>query len=138
MTKILIGTLAKKMNCPVETIRYYEKIGLLTAPSRTAGGQRVYNDQQVRELSFVLEARKLDFSLETISTLLHLSQEPDSPCKSTLEIVESKLDVVNRKIADYVLLKESLSSLAESCRNTCGTQGQDDCCILDIMKKSDD
>jgi len=137
---MLIGTLAKQTNCPIETIRYYEKIGLLSAPPRSNGGQRVYNNQHLRELRFILEARSLDLSLETIGTLLRLNQEPDSPCESVLEIIDKKLDVVNEKIEFFISLKERLNTLAQSCRSSCSSEKNRDCNILDDLdqKRADD
>ena len=77
---LTIGTLAKKTGTKVQTIRYYEQIGLLPEPGRSAGGQRRYGDSELDRLSFVRHARQLGFSLDAIRELLDLSDHPDKSC----------------------------------------------------------
>jgi DNA-binding transcriptional MerR regulator len=77
---LTIGSLGKKTGTKVQTVRYYEQIGLMPEPGRTEGGQRRYGDAEVDRLSFIRHARQLGFPLEAIRELLDLSDNPDRSC----------------------------------------------------------
>ncbi len=77
---LAIGTLAKRTGTKVQTIRYYEQIGLLPEPGRTEGGQRRYGDEDLDRLAFIRHARQLGFTLEAIRELLDLSDNPSRSC----------------------------------------------------------
>ena len=124
-----IGHLARATGTKVETIRYYERIGLLPAPARTAGNYRVYSDEHFQRLSFIRRARHLGFSIEQIRDLLGLSDQRDRPCEAVDAIAREHLAAVDRKIADLQALRRELDSLISQCG--CGTIA--DCRIIEAL-----
>jgi Cu(I)-responsive transcriptional regulator len=111
-----IGNLAKMAGAKVETIRYYERIGLLEAPARTAGNYRAYNAEHLNRLSFVRRARDLGFSIEQVRALLDLSDQRERSCQSVDAIAREHLAEVERKIADLTVLRRELKGLIGRCR----------------------
>ncbi|MCK5910267.1 MAG: helix-turn-helix domain-containing protein, partial [Caulobacter sp.] len=99
MSTMPIGRLAKATGVKVPTIRFYEQIGIMPRPERTASDRRVYNDAALRRLSFVRHARDLGFDLDSIRSLLDLADEPERPCGEANAIAERHLAVVTGKIA---------------------------------------
>src|ERR1700746_3895048 len=95
-----IGWLAKATATNIETIRYYERIGLLPAPARTSGNYRSYGPDHLARLSFVRRSRELGFSLEAIRELLRLADEKDRDCAAVDAIARTHLVELKRKIAD--------------------------------------
>jgi Cu(I)-responsive transcriptional regulator len=112
-----IGSLAKITGTNVETIRYYERIGILPVPSRTGGNYRSYGPQHVARLSFVRRSRNLGFSLETIRNLLRLADDRDRHCAAVDAIAQQHLAEVERKIADLTALGGELRALIGDCRH---------------------
>ncbi|WP_367118253.1 helix-turn-helix domain-containing protein [Brevundimonas sp.] len=110
-----IGKLAAATGVKVPTIRFYEEIGLLPAPPRTASDRRMYNDEAVRRLSFIRQARHLGFALDSIRSLLDLSDHPDLPCDEANAIAERHLAEVRRKIAQLQALQSELSRMTAEC-----------------------
>jgi Cu(I)-responsive transcriptional regulator len=111
-----IGTLGKLTGVNIETIRYYERIGLLPEPARTSGNYRVYGDRHVRPLVFIRKVRDLGFPIETVRALLALADQPDRPCGEVDDLVVAQLHEVERKIADLQRLRDELDHLAHQCR----------------------
>jgi len=109
------GKLAKATGTKIETIRFYEKIGLLAPPERTAGNYRAYGQDDVDRLSFVRRARDLGFSLDQVRTLLDLADDRNRSCCTVDEIARAQLEAVEEKIADLLALKRELGSLIEQC-----------------------
>ena len=109
------GKLAKATGTTIETIRFYEKIGLLAPPERTAGNYRAYGQDDVDRLSFVRRARDLGFSLDQVRTLLDLADDRSRSCCAVDEIARTQLKAVEEKIADLLALKRELSNLIEQC-----------------------
>ncbi|MPZ32997.1 MAG: MerR family DNA-binding protein [Rhodospirillales bacterium] len=107
--------LAKRTGCNLETVRYYEKVGLLPEPPRTAGGYRSYDTTHERRLSFVLRARELGFSLDEIRELLHLVDERDQPCAEARAVAATHLDDVRAKIADLKRMERVLKDVVAQC-----------------------
>lgn len=130
-----IGELSKETGCAIETIRYYEKIGLLSSPPRTTGGHRAYNNIHVRELLFILQARKLDFSIEIIRSLIRLSNDSDQPCNDALEIVDEKLMAIEKQIKRLTMLKQNLHELSVACKTSCHDDENQNCCIIENLDK---
>jgi Cu(I)-responsive transcriptional regulator len=124
-----IGEAARAAGTGAETIRYYEKIGLLPKPARTAGNYRSYGSQEVARLTFIRRARELGFSLDQVRTLLSLSDDRGRSCAEVDEIARGHLDAVEHKIADLMALKRELSSVISQCGQ--GTIA--DCRILDAI-----
>ena len=107
--------LARRAGCNLETVRYYEKVGLLPEPPRTRGGYRSYDTTHERRLGFVLRARKLGFSLEEIRALLGLADERDQPCAEARSLAVAHLADVRKKIADLKRMERVLKNTVEQC-----------------------
>lgn len=110
---ISIGALARKVGCKVQTIRYYEQIGLLPAPPRTSGAQRRYGEGHREKLSFIRHARELGFPLPAVRELLALSDEKDSDCTQADRIARRQLDAVNRRIVMLESLRYELQRMLD-------------------------
>ncbi|CAN5236175.1 helix-turn-helix domain-containing protein [soil metagenome] len=124
-----IGDLSKATTTKVETIRYYENIGLLPAPSRTTGNYRSYAPEHLARLSFIRRARELGFTLDQVRNLLDLSDEKQRSCESVDAIAREHLRQVDRKISDLKALRAELDSVINQC--SCGTIA--DCRIIDAL-----
>jgi Cu(I)-responsive transcriptional regulator len=111
-----IGDLAKATDNKVETIRYYEQVGLLAAPGRTAGNYRAYRAEHLNRLSFIRRARDLGFSIDQVRTLLNLSDQKQRSCGAVDAIAREHLAEVERKIADLTVLRRELKELIDQCR----------------------
>ncbi len=108
---IPIGTLARSAGCKVQTIRYYEQIGLLPPPARTAGAQRRYGEAHRQKLSFIRHARELGFPLPAIRELLALADQQESDCARADGIARRQLEAVNRRIAMLASLRSELERM---------------------------
>ena len=126
---LTIGLLAQRTGTKVETIRFYEKCGLLPKPSRTAGNYRAYAPAHLNRLSFIRRARDLGFSLDQIRALLDLSDDRDRPCEAVDAIAKEHLAEVDRKIADLRALRRELDSMIDQCH--CGTVAE--CRIIEAL-----
>ena len=115
MQGLSIGEAAKAAGTGAETIRYYEKIGLLPTPPRTSGNYRSFGSQEVSRLTFIRRARELGFSLDHVRTLLSLSDDRAKSCGEVDEIARAHLETVEQKIADLMALKRELSSVISQC-----------------------
>ncbi len=110
-----IGHLAQATGCKVPTIRYYEQIGLLPTPRRSAGNQRLYGPDHVNRLAFIRHCRELGFSQSAIRELLELTDNPDQPCDAVTRIAAAHLEQVNKRMARLTALKAELERMIESC-----------------------
>ncbi|WP_181449425.1 MerR family transcriptional regulator [Azospirillum thermophilum] len=129
-TGLTIGALGKATGTKAETIRFYEKIGILPSPPRTSGNYRAYGQEHVRRLGFVRRARDLGFPLETVRAMLALADQPDRPCGEVDALVVGQLHEVERKIADLQRLRDELDRLAHQCR---GRFRMADCRIIEAL-----
>lgn len=111
-----IGKLAQATGTKAETIRYYEREGILPAADRTDGNYRDYSPDHLATLAFVRRARELGFSMAQVRQLLALSDHDDKPCGDVDRLVRQQLDEVERRIADLTSLHAELSQMARSCR----------------------
>lgn len=127
--RISIGELAKATGTKVETIRYYEGIGLLSKPARTAGNYRSYAPDHLTRLGFIRRSRDLGFSLDEVRDLLRLSDDRGRSCDEVDTIAKTHLDDVERKIADLEKLRKELKGLIKQCHR--GTIAE--CRILDAL-----
>ena len=109
---LTIGVLARDSGVNLETIRFYERSGLLPAPQRSPSGYRHYQEQDVRRLRFIRRGRELGFSLEEIRSLLDLAAHPESPCASADRMVREHLDAIATRIRDLQNMQAELSKLA--------------------------
>jgi Cu(I)-responsive transcriptional regulator len=127
---LAIGTLAKRTGTKVQTIRYYEQIGLLPEPGRTEGGQRRYGDTDLDRLAFIRHARQLGFTLEAIRELLDLSDNPSRSCAEVDVIAHRQLKEVEARIARLEALRTELKRMLRECsRNTVS-----DCRVLEVLR----
>jgi len=129
--RFTIGDLAKATDTKVETIRYYERIGLLPAPERTRGNYRSYTAAHLNRLSFVRRARDLGFHLAQVRGLLRLADQPQSSCDAVDAIARQHLVEVERKIHDLVALREELNHVI----NQCGRSTVARCRIIQAMSE---
>lgn len=112
---ITIGGLARGTGCKVQTIRYYEQIGLMPEPLRTAGSQRRYGPAHVARLAFIRHGRELGFPLDAIREFLSLADEPDRPCQAADRIARTQLRAVESRIARLQALKLELERMIKQC-----------------------
>jgi MerR family mercuric resistance operon transcriptional regulator len=116
MTKSLpIGELARKSEVNIETIRFYEKQGILPDPARTESGRRIYDQDDVKRLSFIHRCRGLGFSLKEIESLLSLVDDGDYTCKEVREITASHAQDVKQKISALRKMESVLDAMVERC-----------------------
>lgn len=114
---ILRAQLARKTGCNLETIRYYEKVGLLPEPPRSSNGYRVYSQELVQRLQFVLRARELGFSLDEIKALLGLNAVQPSACNDAHDIAKANLAAVRSKLSDLRKMEAILASAVADCES---------------------
>ena len=113
---IQIGELSKRTGCNIETIRYYERISLLPAPPRSAGRYRIYDNGDVRRLSFIRRARELGFTLDQVRALLSLSEnDRQGACTEARELAGRHLGEVRAKIADLRAMERVLADAVKRC-----------------------
>ena len=129
MSALTIGKLARATGTTVETIRYYEKSGLIAAPARTDGNYRSYRPEDLERLRFVRRTRDLGFSLDEVRALLDMAEQRDRDCRTVDELANRHLEEIDRKIADLTMLKRELSGVISSCAG--GTMAE--CRILEAF-----
>ena len=121
--------LAKRTGCNLETVRYYEKAGLLPEPPRMANGYRSYDLTYERRLRFVLRARELGFSLDEVRALLRLVDEHDQPCAEASRLASRHLVEVRAKIADLRRMERVLKDVVAQC----GDGTRSDCPLIETL-----
>ncbi len=109
------GELAKRSGCHLETVRYYEKIGLLPPPTRTEGGHRLYKIDDQRRLRFILRGRELGFSIAELRGLLSLVDSHVYTCGEIFDLTIEHLGSVRAKIADLKRLERTLARISSEC-----------------------
>jgi MerR family mercuric resistance operon transcriptional regulator len=124
-----IGALSRLTRVNIETIRYYERIGMLPAPPRTGSGRRVYGDTEKRVLAFIRRGRELGFSLPEIRALLDLGAPRAASCGEVRDIATAHLAGVRAKIADLMKLETLLSEAVAQCTGDTAPI----CPVLDVM-----
>jgi len=124
-----IGEVSRRTGVNIETIRYYERISLLPKPDRTAGGNRQYNEDQLKHLFFIKRARGLGFSIREIKGLLSMAINTGFTCAEVHEITTEHLISVQEKIASLQRLEAALQNMAAEC-----SRGDvPDCPIVDTL-----
>ncbi|MCW1432453.1 MerR family transcriptional regulator [Novosphingobium sp. JCM 18896] len=124
-----IGDLAKLTDTRVETIRFYEKEGLIPPPARTSGNYRIYEQSHLNRLSFIRRSRDLGFTLDQVRHLLRLADDLDAPCAEIDALAQDNLIVIDRKIADLSALRQELAKRLHGCKT--GTIAQ--CGIVEAL-----
>jgi MerR family mercuric resistance operon transcriptional regulator len=112
---LTIGALSKRTGVNIETIRYYERIGMLPAPPRTAGGHRIYDRERAKRLGFVKRSRELGFSLDEIRAMLSLVDGGGYTCAEVREMTVRHRNDVRRKIADLRKMERALGHMISQC-----------------------
>jgi MerR family mercuric resistance operon transcriptional regulator len=132
-SRLAIGPVSKRTGCNIETIRYYERVGLLPAPVRSPGGYRLYGDKHVKRLTFVRRARSLGFSIDEVRTLLKLADERKRPCAEVRVVAAAHLEDVRAKIADLRAMERVLSETVARCADG----KQSDCPLIEALYRED-
>jgi MerR family copper efflux transcriptional regulator len=112
---LTIGTVAKRAGVPIDTIRYYEREGLLPEPLRRASGYRSYNESAISRLRFIRRAKDLGFTLEEIRDLLALSTDRHRGVKAVRQRAEQRLAGIDARIAELMRIRTGLEQLIEAC-----------------------
>jgi MerR family mercuric resistance operon transcriptional regulator len=115
----------------IETIRYYERIGVMPAPPRTEGRQRVYDEAHLKRLTFIRRGRELGFTLDQIRDLLGLARDHDLTCTEVKAMTEEHVADIRRKMKDLKKLERVLTDLAAQCSG----DAVPDCPILDALSQ---
>lgn len=126
---IAIGQLSKLTGVHIETIRYYERIGAMPRPPRSAGGQRIYDETFVKRLSFIARSRELGFSLDNIRSLLRLVDDNGLTCADVRKMTLDHAAQAKRKIADLRKLEQTLRTMADQCHGN----DMPECPIIDTL-----
>ena len=128
---LTIGQVASAADVNIQTIRYYERRGLVTAPRRTPSGYRQYAEDAVSRLRFIKHAQELGFSLQEIQELLGLRVRHAAACDAVERKTRQKIDVVQQKIRDLQRMNRTLEHLAAACA---ARRPTDDCPILEALE----
>ena len=128
-----IGQLAKKAQVNIETVRFYERRGLMPEPKRTKSGYRQYTMQDVSRLLFIKRAKALGFTLKEISELLSLKIDENSLCGEVKELALDKIEAIEEKIHDLQKIKKKLQELVNLCESE--TKTSSECPILEALEK---
>ena len=130
--KMSIGELSRKTGCKIETVRYYEKTGLMPSPPRSEGGHRVYADEHLKRLTFIRRGRELGFSMEQIKGLLSMVDSEQLSCGQVATEAEQHLDAVRQRITALKSLESTLAKTLAQCHRG----DQPSCPIIDALQGS--
>lgn len=130
-TSLTIGKLAGCSGVSAQTIRYYERSGLLPEPTRTAVGYRMYSDDAVIRLTFIKNAQLLGFSLSEIQELLSLRLQPSATCADIWQRTHQKIVAVDKKIEELQRIKRELTSLVAQCP---GNLPANECRVVEALQ----
>ncbi len=128
-----IGELARSVQTRVDTIRFYEKVGLLPKPKRTASNYRAYSNSHAERLAFIRRCRRLDMSLDEIRELLTFCDEPHRQCSAVNELVNRHIIEVESRIVELQKLARELRRLSTVCRSPAKAK---DCQVLQALRLS--
>jgi len=132
MEMLTIGKLAKKVNVNIETIRYYERRGLIPKPRRRESGYREYSDETTKRILFIKRAKDLGFSLNEIDELCSLKIAPGTTCSDVKSKAEEKIADIDDKIKILQRMKKALFKLSKACS---GKGSVNECPILEALEK---
>lgn len=132
MNSLTIGQLAKSAGVGVETVRFYERKGLLAEPNRRPSGYRQYGEEVVNRLRFIKRAKELGFTLSEIKDLLSLRLDPTTTCADVKQRAEEKIDDIEAKIRTLRRMKNALMKVTKACS---GRGGTSECPILEALDK---
>jgi MerR family transcriptional regulator, mercuric resistance operon regulatory protein len=126
---LTINSVAKKSGVGIETIRYYQRIGLIKIPEKPLSGYRIYSEDVIERLFFIQRAKELGFSLAEIANLLNLG---DGQCTETKALAIHKLEIIKNKLRDLQAMASILENLIQSCEANLARQG---CPIITAISK---
>lgn len=129
-----IGQVASAANVNIQTIRYYERTGLLAPAPRTPSGYREYDDEAVKRLRFIKHAQALGFSLKEISELLALRVRHGAACRPVEEKTRAKIALIDDRVRELTRLRRTLERLAAACHARARTA---DCPVLETLEDDD-
>ncbi len=132
MAQYKIGNVTKQLDLSADTLRYYEKIGLLPRISRTPSGIRLYDDQDISSLKFIQRAQKMDFSLAEIGALLQMRVDPQNAKDNVRQLTAEKLKEVENHLGELTKLRDELTLLLNLCRTS-----DDGCPIIEGIEDPD-
>ena len=127
------GILAKRAGVGIQTIRFYEREGLMEPAPRSRSGYRHYDESAVTRLTFIRRAQELGFTLKEIRELIALDSDPDGPCDSVSSAATAKLAAIEGKIADLTRMKDALVKLISSCVQSVPIR---DCAVIECLRSS--
>ena len=133
MDTFTIGQLAQQAQVNIETIRFYEKRGLMPKPNRTEAGYRLYTANDVSRILFIKRAKELGFTLKEIDELFSLKIDDETTCADVKHLAQHKIDIVNQKIQDLQKIKTKLAELVVLCERENISTGE--CPILEALEK---
>ena len=137
---IQIGKVAEQTGLSIDTIRFYQKIGLVKQPARSEGGFRLFSETEIRDLVFIQKAQELGFSLTEIKQLSVLNQQHDHACSQVRGLLISKLRDVREKVDQLLQLEGELKKALRKCnrdlRSDEGSQHEDCCPVLKALERN--
>ena len=128
---LTIGAVARRAGLGIQTIRFYEREGLIDAPPRTRSGYRSYDTDVVRRLQFIRRAQELGFTLKEIRELIALESDLDADCDQVRVVASAKLSDVEARIADLTRMKAALEDVISSCK---GHGPIRECALMDCLQ----
>ncbi len=135
METLSIGKVAEATGASVETIRFYERMGLIEKPPRKPSGYRMYSRETVTRIRFIRRAKQLGFSLKEIGELLDLRIDPETTCKDIRSRAAAKLGEIKAKIESLSRIKRALQKVTKACK---GRGPISKCAILEAMESEDE
>lgn len=127
-----IGELATQANVSRDTLRFYEKHGLIKPSNRSDAGYRLYSDSDIHRISFILSAKEVGFTLNEIHQLLELEVTKDQKsCEEVKQFVDAKITIVNQRLTEIKRIKKSLQTLSNACCG--GDEPATHCTILEAL-----
>lgn len=133
MSDLTIGQLAKSVSVKTDTVRHYEKLGLIAPESRSDSGYRLYNAKSVLRLKFILKAKEVGFTLNETKSLLQVQASDTATCKDMLVRTNKKLQETSEKLVHLKRIKAALGKLAKECPG--GDAPLEECPILDFLEQ---
>lgn len=128
-----IGGLADRTGTNAPTIRYYEEIGLLPAADRREGGQRCFDEEDVKRLTFIRRCREFGFPIEQVRTLVSLMHDPARSCTEARDLAQQHLEAVRTKLVELKALELSIAGFVQTCDVSCVGGPGPDCSILEDL-----
>ena len=130
---LTIGDIARLAGVRIDTVRFYEKRGLIPRPQRRPSGYRIFTAETVRQIRFIKRAQELGFTLDEVTDLLALRVSQRARCADVMAIAEHKAELIDEKIADLRAMRGALDRLMESCE---GRQPAVECPIIESLERN--